>query len=47
MRSPPSSCLSDWVAPCMRRFSSLMSNVALAMALSPELSFGSPQCARV
>src|SRR5215475_12568826 len=32
VRSPPSSCLSNWIAPCMRRLSSLMSCVGFAMA---------------
>ena len=34
VRKPPSSCLSDWVAPCMRRFNSLMSKLPVGMTLS-------------
>src|SRR2546430_9035435 len=32
VRRPPSSCFNNWVAPCMRRLSSLMSCVGFAMA---------------
>src|SRR5262245_36918947 len=32
VRSPPNSCFSNWIAPCMRRLSSFMSCVGLAMA---------------
>src|ERR1700751_152944 len=35
VRRPPSSCLSDWVAPCMRRFNSLMSKLCVGITLSP------------
>src|SRR5437763_15694600 len=35
VRRPPSSCLSDWVAPCMRRFNSLMSKPGVGRTLSP------------
>src|SRR5215471_18012100 len=34
VRSPPSSCFKSWIAPCMRRLSSLRSCVGLAMATS-------------
>src|SRR5580700_6729338 len=34
VRRPPSSCLSDWVAPCMRRFTSLMSKLPVGITLS-------------
>src|SRR6516162_3664637 len=34
VRNPPSSCLSAWVAPCMRRFNSLMSNLPVDITLS-------------
>src|SRR5262247_1414429 len=37
VRSPPNSCFSSWIAPCMRRLSSLMSCVGFAMA-SPSNS---------
>src|SRR5262249_9406700 len=33
VRRPPSSCFSSWIAPCMRRLSSLMSWVGFAMAI--------------
>src|SRR5262245_19762755 len=32
VRSPPNSCFSNWIAPCMRRLSSLRSCVGFAMA---------------
>src|SRR5262249_41071008 len=32
VRRPPSSCFNNWIAPCMRRLSSLMSCVGFAMA---------------
>ena len=35
VRKPPSSCLSAWVAPCMRRFTSLMSKPGVGITLSP------------
>src|SRR5947207_13909406 len=35
VRRPPNSCLSDWVAPCMRRFNSLMSKPGVGIILSP------------
>src|SRR6202043_1312751 len=35
VRRPPSSCLSAWVAPCMRRFNSLMSNLPVGITHSP------------
>src|SRR3974390_76840 len=35
VRKPPSSCLRGCVAPCMRRFSSLMSKLPVGMTLSP------------
>src|SRR6266478_3850969 len=34
VRRPPSSCLSRWIAPCMRRLSSARSWVAVAMEAS-------------
>src|SRR3954469_16962549 len=34
VRKPPSSCLSDWVAPCIRRFTSLMSKPGVGITLS-------------
>src|SRR4029079_17051731 len=33
VRKPPSSCLSAWVAPCMRRFNSLMSKPGVGITL--------------
>src|SRR5882724_11846710 len=43
VRRPPSSCLSDWVAPCMRRFNSLMSKPGVGITLllrnQPPASF--------
>src|SRR6516164_2409426 len=33
VRSPPNSCFNSWIAPCMRRLSSLMSCVGFAMAI--------------
>src|SRR6516225_3228605 len=41
VRKPPSSCLRDCVAPCMRRFSSLMSKLPVGMTLSPPDSCSS------
>src|SRR6202045_3747118 len=35
VRKPPSSCLRACVAPCMRRFNSLMSNLSVGITLFP------------
>ena len=36
VRNPPSSCLKAWVAPCIRRFNSLMSKSPVGMTHSPQ-----------
>src|SRR5205807_1039024 len=40
VRNPPSSCFRAWVAPCIRRFNSLMSNLPVDITLSPQKTLG-------
>src|SRR5437773_5503683 len=45
VRNPPSSCLSTWIAPCIRRLMSAMSCVAVAICAS-RITQATPACDR-